>query len=71
MSVSEILLSLVAFRLAVLVLLVAAVPALSVQSHRDDPVLYAPLAATPVTACGPAIDDGQENVLINEMQTHD
>ena len=71
MSVSETLLSIVAFRLAVLVLFVATAQALPARSHHEDPAPRALVAATLAAACVPAIHGGQEDALIQDMLTHD
>ena len=71
MSVSETLLSMVALRLAILVLFAAAAPALSARSHRDAAVARISTTAPLAITCGPATDRGEEDALIHEMLTHD
>jgi hypothetical protein len=71
MSVSETLLSIVAFRLAVVVLFVASAQMLPVRSHHDDPIPLTSGAVIQAAACVPATDSGRDLVLIDEMLKHD
>lgn len=71
MSVSETFLSIVAFRLSVVVLFVASAQMLPVRSHHDNPIPHAPGALIQAAACVPVTDSGQELALIDEMLKHD
>ncbi|GEP06684.1 hypothetical protein [Methylobacterium oxalidis] len=71
MNVSETLLSLVAFRLVVLVAFVATAQALPTRSHHDNPVSRAPGAVTVAAACMPATHGVQHDVQIHDMLRHD
>ncbi|AWN39734.1 hypothetical protein [Methylobacterium durans] len=71
MSVSETLLSIVAFRLAVLVALVATAQALPTRSHDADPVPRGTGAVTLAAACVPAAHSVEDDVRIHDMLRHD
>lgn len=70
MNVSETLLSIVAFRLAVLVLFVMAAQALPARSHHDASVPHSPVVATKTIACVSAAHGSEEDARIQDMLTH-
>ncbi|WP_050733235.1 hypothetical protein [Methylobacterium sp. ARG-1] len=71
MSVSETLLSIVAFRLAVLVAFVATAQALPARSHQEVSVPRPVVAAPQALACEPATQGDREHALIQDMLRHD